>query len=284
MDNLILFHALKVYISKRFVFLELPKTGSTHIASVLHEHLDGEYSFRKHNQASPELVDSGKIFLGSIRNPYSWYVSLWAFGCDRKGYHFLNSTMKKSLRGLGWRKNPLRAASKFLEQSSRHPNKWLKTYTNANDVSAFREWLHLMHNQDYIPDLKEPHYGNNAISKVSGLMTFHFLRLFCTRTTELEQLVSLDSWAKIFEYERMKSFTKEYIKTESIHFDIIRILNQHDPNLPAAPLLGITSKPATNTSSHRAVISQYYDIDSMNLVASRERLILDKFGYTMPSD
>lgn len=98
-----------MFVSERFVYLELHKTGCTHIRDILNELLDGGL-IGKHNQATPELFRQRKIFFGSVRNPWEWYTSLWAYGCDNRGALFNNVTRaSRSIRELGWQSNPYAA-------------------------------------------------------------------------------------------------------------------------------------------------------------------------------
>jgi hypothetical protein len=104
------YHAVTVedaamFVSDRLVYLELHKTGCSHIRSLLNEILPGELR-PIHLQAPHDLFTAGRMFLGSVRSPWSWYTSLWGFGCDSKGGVFGSVTRSRgSIRGLGWAGN-----------------------------------------------------------------------------------------------------------------------------------------------------------------------------------
>ncbi|PSO70695.1 MAG: hypothetical protein BRC42_09380 [Cyanobacteria bacterium QS_1_48_34] len=83
-----------MFVSEKVVFVELHKTGCIHIRNALKEVLGGEF-VGKHNQVSSDLFTKGKIFLGSIRHPWEWYISLWAFGCDNQGGGHLDVITKE---------------------------------------------------------------------------------------------------------------------------------------------------------------------------------------------
>src|SRR6476620_582641 len=78
-------------VSKKLVFLELQKTGSTHIKQLLKKTVGG-VNDGKHNQPGTELRESGKTFVGSIRDPWGWYMSLFSYGCQKKGGVYLRTT------------------------------------------------------------------------------------------------------------------------------------------------------------------------------------------------
>jgi hypothetical protein len=72
-----------MFISNKVVFLELHKTGSSLLRKLFKSEgvLAGEI-IGKNNQISNNLLTQDSIIVGSIRNPWDWYVSLWAYGCD----------------------------------------------------------------------------------------------------------------------------------------------------------------------------------------------------------
>lgn len=71
---------------KKFVFLELQRTGSTYARYVLLNTPKSKVIGKKHNifdELTPDekvrFKDSVKA--GSIRNPFEYYVSLYSFAC-----------------------------------------------------------------------------------------------------------------------------------------------------------------------------------------------------------
>lgn len=167
-----------MFVSDRFVFLELHKTGCTHIRSVLQDVLGGGL-YGKHNQATASLFDGRKHFLGSVRNPWEWYLSLWAYGCDNKGAVYHNVT-RSSVRGLGLRRSPVSAFLRLFVIYTRSPRKWLETYADINDPEGFREWLRMLHDPRFFVDVREG-YSECPINRLAGLMTFRYLKLFCEK-------------------------------------------------------------------------------------------------------
>jgi hypothetical protein len=63
-----MFGVIYLFISEKIVFMELHKTGCTHIRNTLKTILDGDF-VGKHNQASSDLFRRERIFLGSVRDP-----------------------------------------------------------------------------------------------------------------------------------------------------------------------------------------------------------------------
>jgi len=268
-----------MFVSDRLVFLELHKTGCTHIRNILSVALDGRI-VSKHNQATPDLFTDGRIFVGSVRNPWDWYVSLWGFGCDGKGALLRNVTTANRLRGLGWRSAPLQAMATLLTRSD-NSRAWQATYRDASDPDAFRDWLHMLHDDAYSRDVGEG-YGHGALRKVAGLMTFRYLRLFSTRAGEERRLNGLSSHSSIAAWDAERTFVDAFIRTEALEADTLRILDDHGLSPTEEKRAAILAIPKTNTSSRKRDFVSYYDPDTVALVAEREKLIIDRFGYSAP--
>ena len=268
-----------MFISEKFVFLELHKTGCTHIRNVLAELVNGEL-VGKHNQASQDLFTRERVFLGSVRDPWEWYVSLWAFGCDNKGLLFRNVTREyKSFRGLGWRRNPYAAFLKFIHYTE--PGKWMDTYRDVNDANAFRAWLRMMHDPNHIDGIGID-YSDCSVSRFVGLMTFRYLKLFCTKLEAQNKLERLSTFEQIKYYENKNCFIDYFIRNEGLEADLLFALEKFGTLISSDIKSKVMSQAKTNTSSREHGPGYYYDIESANLVAQRDRLIIEKFKYVSP--
>jgi hypothetical protein len=73
-----------MFITDKLIYIQMPKTGSTHIALLLSQIFDGKEA-EKHIAASKDQINSGVYLLSSIRNPWDWYLSLWTFGVQGNG-------------------------------------------------------------------------------------------------------------------------------------------------------------------------------------------------------
>jgi hypothetical protein len=271
-----------MFVSERFVYIELHKTGCTHIRNIMSELLDGEL-IGKHNQATPELFRPERIFFGSVRNQWAWYTSLWAYGCDNRGALYNHVTRASApIRELGWGRNPYIAFLRLLATRSRNPKAWKDKYADINDASAFREWLYMMHNKECLTDIGEG-YSACPIRRVAGLMTFRYLTLYCAKSNEQGMLDEASTNEQILEYEQRKCFINHFVKNETLEADLFSGLANYGVNNPKLVQAELLSRPKTNTSSKKHSPEYYYDIKTSNLVAEREKLIVEKFGYVAPN-
>jgi len=272
-----------MFISKKFVFMELHKTGCTHIRHLLNELIDGEL-VGGHNQASSNLFDEERVFLGSIRDPWDWYTSLWAYGCDNKGSVFNSTTKVRPLKfeSLNWKNNTYSTFLSLISNRAKHPQKWLETYADVNDAEAFRAWLSMMQNPRYFIDIREG-YAASPISRSAGLLTFRYLKLFCTKSGDSRNLNALSSFKKIKDYESTFCFIDRFIRNENLEYDLFQILEDFSAGISDEKKTNILLREKRNTSSKKHGTEYYYDKKSENLVAKRERLIIERFNYLRPS-
>lgn len=270
-----------MFVSDRIAFIELHKTGCTHIRQLLRELVGGEF-VGKHNQAGPELFGGDRLLLGSIRNPWDWYISLWAYGCDGKGFIYRSTTPDRlRLRDHGWRQHPLLAMRKLLSQRpSPRAAEWQRTYRDVRDAGAFRQWLRMIHDPAYQEDIGEG-YADAPVSRVAGLMSYRYLLLFTCRS-EREPLEGIGSYAQLVEHERSRCFIDRFIRNEHLEADLFGALEHSGLAVPESKQAEILSRPRTNRSSRQHGADHYYDADTAALVADSEKLIVDKFGYPAP--
>ena len=167
-------------------------------------------------------------------------------------------------------------ASSLLKTHAKDPDRWKRCYSNVNDASGFRDWLHMIHGKNFWNDIEED-YSSYPLKEFSGLLTYRYLWLFCLGN--FKNVTSLDD-LKVF--EKHNCYINHFIRNENLEDDFIRVLELCGTKLSGAQIKTIYSSVKTNISSREENISYYYDDDTINLVNDREHLIIDKFGYTPP--
>lgn len=271
-----------MFISDKIVFLELQKTGCTHIRDLLDELVGGRL-VGKHNQASRRLFSEGRIFLGSVRDPWDWYVSLWAFGCHRKGTVFGNVTKEGiKFKGRGWRTNPFSAVHELLQsRPNRIADKWKRTYQDVNDPGAFREWLHMMHDKEFRPDVEG--YAQSGVGQVTGFLTYSYLKTFACKKGNMDALNAIATSEQLTDYEARNCFIDYFVRNEHLESDLLDALKSAGFEFSAATEAKVLSRPKTNTTSRKRKLDYYYDAPSEQLIDYWDRLVVEKFGYSVPS-
>ncbi|MCP3673342.1 MAG: hypothetical protein GY829_02560, partial [Gammaproteobacteria bacterium] len=135
-----------MYQSDQLIYIQMQKTGCTHIASLLNSLFDGK-QIGRHNAATLEQITNIKHFISSIRNPWDWYLSLWTYGVQGNGA-LMNRLTKKNLLSSIKKTiiDPKKNYPSLLHELSKNPALWRDVYNNSNDVESFRKWLKLIHN------------------------------------------------------------------------------------------------------------------------------------------
>lgn len=265
-----------MFLADKLIFLELQKTGSTHIRQLLSKYVGGRVD-GKHNAPSPEMLNSGKAFLGSVRNPWSWYVSLWTYGCEKKGLLYQRLTQPQRWE-LAQEKRADKADAPLPPEgaSAERANYW---YADPVNPDAFREWMRVVFSPG-CRGLLEAGYGGSPLGKAGGLMTFRYFRLFVKDTQKLPpKFKTLDMLNQL---DAERCFIDHFIKTESLEADLIKALAACGIALTDAQVAEMMSARKTNTSTRPLGTKDYYDAETAALVGANEKFIIDKFSYSSP--
>jgi hypothetical protein len=280
-----------MFVSDKLIYLELHKTGGTHIGKLLSGVLQGS-QIGKHNRLPVHLRD--RFIIGSIRNPWDWYVSLWAYGCSGRGSVFRQTTRGIDLSYLsrqlgremgitGW---PISILVRQAMNDIRRPkHTWQSCYVDpsATDATLFRSWLKLIFSPTRRFDLGEG-FGFSPASACAGLLTYRYLKLFTSLDHSLysdERLSTLhgirDAWAK----HRLVHFI---IRQDRLEDDFVRAIEAAGIDLTdnQRAELSAARGDKTNTSK-RLAPEHYYDDETTALVAERDQLIIEEHGFIAPN-
>lgn len=263
-----------MYVSDRLVFLQLQKTGSTHITKLLTGIL-GSGQLEKHARFPDEFPLADRPVLGSIRNPWDWYVSLWAFGCKRRGSLYVTLTSPEWLRMF------LPADSKRTkEELAADAADWISCYQDAEDPVCFRRWLRKIHDPARRFELGE-HYGRCPLSPEMGFYTYRYAYMFI-RTLKNLYAPSLKTWDELRNCLNDGIFPGHIIHAEQLEDHLIQALAACGIPLTEHQILEIRAAGRTNASARVRPFAHYYDDASVELVGDRERYLIERFGYRAP--
>lgn len=279
-----------MFISDQLVYIELQKTGCTHIANLLSSLLDGEL-LRKptaHLIPSRKILKSSRFIVTSIRNPWDWYLSQWKFGVTWRntgGCTFAAKRPKYGLRNRGYRLYPLAALYSLSREHKRNPALWEKVlpFGDVNNVDAFRSWFHMMHDPCFAGDLGEG-YGIYPLKNFAGFYTYIYLKSSCFLDWGLFGVNRFDS---LEDYFKANSFIDAFIHTESIVADVLSMLERFSlVKSDDMPLLEkkLNSVTPTNVSKVPSKsCREFYSSEMDAIILGRDRFLIEKFGYEPPS-
>jgi len=269
-----------MYVSDKVIFLQLHKTACTHVTRVLQAHLGGETK-AKHSTLSVD--PDGRLVLGSIRNPWDWYVSLWAFGCMSKGSLFsqLTASKTKILTRSGRRalQDPTSAWARLMLTPDilvSDTGKWIDAYREAVDPEDFRRWLKGILSREGQVRISDD-YSVLPLNKFCGFLTYRFVSLFSDQTAWTKQSRSITDYEELERYFEKHGVVQRFIRNESVESDLLEMFEVIDVKAKDEFFQG----ERTNSSSRKDV-SFYYDEETVELVAQKDRLIIEKFHYAPP--
>lgn len=261
-----------MYVSDELVFSELQKTGCSHIRRVLETHFDG-HKAGKHNAPPLWVMNDARLKIGSVRDPWDWYVSLFTYGCGQHG-QLWHTTTQRDFSRLGWGRYPLRALRNYANLLKMDTEGWARLYRDPSDVGAFREWLARTQDPAWFMDIQEE-LSFHPAARVYGLMTTRFIKVFCRRSRQLLERRGLTT-AQIDD----ACFVDIFVRNEDMEVGLASIFAQLGrPELDADNLRALER---TNTSNRTRDWRRFYDDASRDLVARRESYLINRFGYAAP--
>ena len=269
-----------MYLSKDLCYLELHRTGSVHILKLLEKYFPDGKKIGMHNRANEEIYSSKIFFLGSIRNPWDWYVSLWGKGCDGWGELYTRLTSKKIyFNRLGLKTKPWLSPYIFLQQFTKPLKKWNEVFSDSKNPKNFRSWLKLFLNERIYDDGSG--YALSSIHNFSGQLTYRYLCLFSKKTDQLFNN-SITNFENLKHFDTYQNILNYIIKSEILEDNFIEFLNMLNIKIDLNEKKLINSLTRTNKSSRKSNFLEYYDQECIDIVGKKEKLIIDKYNYDFP--
>lgn len=275
-------------IADKLVFIEFRNTGASHVEKLLHKIAGGQVD-KNARAPSAELLVGGRVLFGSIRDPWGWYLSLWRAGCAQQGELYQRLTSGKSwgkllekagaagkTRGAAAASEPgKRIALPELMGPDRARDYW---YADSDDVAAFREWL-LIACSLQTRRVVDAGFAQSPISKIGGLMTYRYFMLYVQGAAQIPGTIVTQEGLRAFEAEHLAA--RHVIRQDSLTEDLVQALEQAGVSLDDVQRKQIyDARPASKV---RALdVERFYDGASADLVARREKFIIERFGYQRP--
>jgi hypothetical protein len=248
-----------------FIYLDVYKTGSAHLKNLLPAITDSkEVRMKRHaplTSGRPYTWTGGKLVFATVRNPWDWYVSLWSYATDGKGaiHRFFSEALpKKEMRLMFDRQNP---------------------------VVSFERWLRAVNDKEFNERVIRNNMPESGLGGIIGLYTFRFMRVTTPYPTLFLKRWSVPSIDAAIRYQRRFGLYKEMLRSESLNADLIDFVGKYRERCrfkaDAEAIIQDYAKQPRNTST-RILPSyrDYYTDETRALVAEKDRLIVDLFGYT----
>lgn len=268
----------------RLIFLQLQKSGCTHVEKILLECYHGV----QHHKHMP-LIDrrgiGNRLVISSIRNPWHFYLSLWSFSCMKMGGSYdrptseisqLHPISEERLKWVPFGRRAAVVTSHHLAEAKREPEFYKQVFRDASAPHAFRLWLRRVlggkHKFDLFPD-----YGYARIK--CGLLTYLHLLLALRNPQKLFYKLGDESYPRIRQLYEEEFGLARVIRTERLADDLIEALRLAGHEVSSSTEERIRNGEKTNTSSRMISLQDAYDAGCIALVDEADRLIIEQFGY-----
>lgn len=276
-------------IADKLVFIEFRNTGASHVEKLLAGIVGGEAN-NKIKVPTEDMLASGRPLFGSIRDPWGWYLSLWTFGCAQQGELYQRLVNEKSWNKVleklkataaaRTRQAPVDEGKRVVlpEQlgAARARDFW---YADNDNVEAFREWLRVVCALQTRRAV-EPGFAQSPISKIGGLMTYRYFHLYVRGADHIPVTIGTQEGLRTFEAQHLVA--KHIIRQDSLTEDLVQALERTGVALSDAQRKMIYDAKPVGKAARSLGIERFYDEASVELVARREKFIIERFGYQRP--
>jgi hypothetical protein len=245
-----------------FIYLDVYRTGSTHVFRLFDEVVNHKpvKAFRHASltKGRPLGMTGGKTVFATVRNPWDWYVSLWAYGSDGK------SAIRRHL-------SPHVGGEDMAA-----------LYDRDDPKASFSRWLNMMHDPAELNRVMKEHLPESGLAPVIGLYTYRFLRV-TTRWPRLllrKPFVSGPDGA-VEHHARFKAYGT-LMRNESLTDDLVAFAERFPGSFTPDAVKTIRAadeKPRNTSSRSLKSYRDYYSDADAALVAERDAFFVKEFGY-----
>lgn len=238
-------------IAPDFVCIHLQKCGGSFLREYLIRNISGaKYTGEPHDKACdiPKQHRS-KPILGTIRNPWDWYVS-WYAGTQR------------SKKGHFW----------VLHKNG-------KQTTFSEFMATVMDLKKRIHNIDF----------GLVNRLGIGVYTYRYIQSYCHNPDQVfEQLQSQPPGEQIVCIAKFREFCYQndnailrlnLCRTESLRSDLLSFLTSTPTGITKSQASVLTAMAKVNTSEHGSY-QDYYDQQLRQSIGEMDNYIVDRFGYT----
>ena len=269
-----------MFISDKLCFVEFGKTGCSFIREVLKENIKSGQLTKIHDPITSDVLNSNRLKIGSIRNPYDWYISLWSFGCSMKKkdplYSNLTSLRLNPKRLGNIKTNKIRKIFFFVDQFKKNLKFNKNLYSDSLDIDNFKKWIQILldsKNKNFISE----HYSISNTNKFIGYMTYHYLIKFTDHKFHHKFFNSnLKNIDDIKSFYHNYSYIDYFIRFEDLKNSIINLFKNNKIIFNEKEL---SYKKPVNKSHRLPKIEDYYDKETKELVEHYDKLIFDLHNY-----
>ena len=124
-------------------------------------------------------------------------------------------------------------------------------------------------------------YGNSSIASTVGFMTYRYLYLTCPDFKKDDKSDISSGYSGLQKFDSERCSVDYFIRQENLEEDFCQAMGSFIP-LEKSDTDMIYGAKKVNTSKRKFPMADYYDQETIDLVSTRDQLIIEKFGYQPP--
>jgi len=251
---------------EKFIYLDVYKTGSTYIAALLRKLMEGKpVRVTRHapvTKGRPFFWKQGKFAFATVRNPWDWYVSMWAYSIKQPNVLFFRDVRKV----LG-------------------PEEAKKLFDSENPRESFATWLKALSDPKFLNEVMVGHpYSKTSLNRFLGFYSYRFMRVTTPHPALAMGWWNIRSMDQAIRHQKRWALYDKVFKSESLTEDFSTFVLENREKLgmkPNAEKILKKNAPTPKNTSNRTLSTyrDYYTDELRELVASRDRLVIELFGY-----
>jgi hypothetical protein len=251
---------------EKFIYLDVYKTGSTYIAALLRKLMKGKpVRVTRHapvTKGRPFFWKRGKYAFATVRNPWDWYVSMWAYSIKQPNVLFFRDVRKV----LG-------------------PEKAKKLFDNENPKESFATWLRALSDPEFLNEVMIGHpYSRTSLNKFLGFYSYRFMRVTTPHPVLAMGWWNIRNMDQAIKHQKRWALYDRVFKSETLTEDFSNFVLENREKLgmkPNAAKILKKNAPTPKNTSNRTLSTyrDYYTDELRDLVATRDRLVIELFGY-----
>jgi len=251
---------------EKFIYLDMYKTGSTYVVSLLNKLMAGKpvRSFRHAplTRGRPFFWKQGKFAFATVRNPWDWYVSMWAYSIQQPNVLFFRD---------------VRAA--LGEEDAK------KLFDPENPKESFALWLKSINDPVFLSKTMTEHpYSRSSVNKFLGFYSYRFIRVTTPHPAIFLHTWYMWSMNRAIAHQKRWAIYDKVFKSETLTEDFSEFVLENQARCGFREnARGILKRnaPTPKNTSNRTLNSyrDYYTDELRDLVAKRDRLLIELFDY-----
>lgn len=257
-----------MFKTNQYCYVDMNKTGTVYVNNIL-KSLNRSYYFKHHEVPSDKILESNIIKFGTIRDPFSWYVSLWSYGClqKEKSGMYLNLTKLRLFKSYGNIDNKFKAV--FEKNIS-----WIKLnlkyntedlYEDVSNPILFRKWLKIVLSDEFAPIINYPMYHSN-LYKHCGPFTARMIKFYFTNHRLDQGKIDLQKGLKVF--LENNCYIDDFVELNNLNDNLNNFFNKYSFH---------TENPKLNDNRQNksSINIEHYCTETFKLVLDKERVMID---------